>query len=223
MSSHLRILMFVAAAVVYLASSMSAFAGTLTISLDSVFSGGGPSGPAPWLVAHFDDGGTPGSVDITLTATNLTGSEYVSGWYINLDPVFDATQLVFSSPIKVGAFDDPSISLGTDQFQADGDGRYDVLFSFSSSGQGGGVRRFGVGEELSYTMTGIAGMTAQSFDFMSFDVGGHGPFLAAAHVHGAGNGWIAPEVIAMPLPQAAGMGVISLVILFGLRATGSKR
>ncbi|MCI0749793.1 MAG: hypothetical protein L0Y32_04520, partial [Nevskiales bacterium] len=43
------------------------------------FSGGEePSGTAPWMVVSFDDQGTPGSVQMTLSTSGLSGSESLS-------------------------------------------------------------------------------------------------------------------------------------------------
>jgi len=102
------------------------------VSLDFsvIFEGPGvPTNPPPWINATFDDGGTPGTVDLTISAPGLNGNpEKISGLYFNLDPVLDPTQLLFSVPTVIsGAFEDPLISLGVDSFKADGDGLFDIF------------------------------------------------------------------------------------------------
>jgi hypothetical protein len=129
-----------------------ASAGTVVFDSSFEFSGGTPpAGAAPWLRATFDDKGKSGSVTLLFEALNLVDSEFVSNLYFNLDPTLDPTQLVFGSITKVGAFDDPTISTGVDAFKADGDGKYDLLFAFATSGAGGGSHRFGAGESMELT------------------------------------------------------------------------
>ncbi len=157
-----------------------------------------PVGVAPWLTVTFDDMNTPGTVEMTLATTNLTGTEFVRELDINLNTAYDpASALSFSAPAKIGTFANPTISQLLNGFKADGDGKYDVKFAFSTGGGASG--RFGVGESVKYTITGIgpaAGLlVATDFAFLSEPDGGHGPFLVAAHVQGIGaggddSGWI---------------------------------
>ncbi len=196
-----------------LAVSLSAAsAGATMIQFDMTieFSGATPpQGASPWMTVTIDDGGSAGSVDIMLEATNLTGGEFVFGWYLNLDPALDPDDLIFSAPTKVGAFADPTISTGINAFMADGDGKFDILVGFSSGGGPSG--RFGAGESVKYTVTGIGSLTANSFDFLSQESGGHGPFPTAAHVGGIGengddSGWIStPEPASMLLLAFGGV------------------
>ena len=191
----------------------------VTFQLGKEFSGATPpAGSAPWLTATFDDGGSAGSVTLMLTATNLTGDEDVEEWYLNLDPALDSTELSFSLASKTGVFDDPTVSLGADQFKADGDGNYDILFAFAS---GPPSKRFTAGDSIQYTVTDIAGLTAGSFDFLSAPNGGHGPFLVAAHVRSIGpdedSGWVtAPE------PASVGLLALGLGAVAALRRRAGK-
>jgi len=180
-------------------ATASLHAETATHELDHEFSGASDPGSAtkPWLTAHYDDEGSLGSVKLTLTATNLLSGEFVSGWYINLNPALDPGALSIVKSGKNGTFDDPSISQSTDAYKADGDGFYDIKFNFTNSGQGGGSRRFRAEDWIMYTITGIAGLEASDFDWGSKDSGNGQSFLSAAHVQGiaGGNsGWIAPDV-----------------------------
>jgi len=205
--------MLLASLVLAVAGPVSA--ATLVFDSSYEFSGGtSPEGAAPWLRATFDDGGKSGEVTLTFEAANLVGTEFVSNLYFNLDPVFDPTQLVFGAITKVGSFDDPSISTGVDAFKADGDGKYDLLFGFATSGAGGGIHRFGVGESMSLKISGIAGLVANSFNFLSAPDGGNGPWLTAAHVQSigraGGSGWVTvPEPSGVAL-AALGAGVLGL-------------
>jgi len=186
-------------------------ASTITFPMSVEFSGGTPPiGASPWLTATFDDGGSAGSVDLTLETTNLTGTEFVFQWTFNLDPALDPTDLEFSAPTKIGAFANPTVSLGTNAFMADGDGRYDVKVAFENSD--GPPTRFGAGDTVIYTITGIPTLTASSFDFLSEPAGGHGPYPTAAHVGAippdGNSGWITtPEPAALSL-VALGAGLL---------------
>ncbi|MCD4699915.1 MAG: PEP-CTERM sorting domain-containing protein [Phycisphaerae bacterium] len=192
----------------------------VSFDLSVEFSGATPpAGAAPWLNATFDDGGLAGAVTLTLTTTptpttGLTGAEFVSNWMFNLDPGLDPTELIFSSPTKTGGFDDPVISTGVDAFKADGTGYFDIWIAFEA---GGGVdKRFGAGEAVEYTITGIDSLTAESFDFLC-TLADHGPFPTAAHVQSIGDeedsGWTT-------VPEPA---TLSLLILGGLTLLRRKR
>ena len=202
--------------------SQSAQATVLTFGANFEFSGGtAPSGLAPWFTVTFDDHGGVGSVDFTLTATNLTGAENVLSLYLNLDPALYGTlPLTFGGLVKTGSFDTPSISQGIDAFKADGDGTYDILLSFSP---GGNVNKtFTQGDVLRYTI-GAPGLTAASFDFLSTPAGGHGPFHLAAHIQNTGggedSGWVTDSADGGPIvpePASVSLAAVAFAVFFGV-------
>jgi hypothetical protein len=202
------------AVAVSLVLASGARGGLITFGLDEEFSGGAPpegTVPPAWLTVTMDDG-ADGKVTLTLAATNLTGSEKVKEWCLNLDPSFDPENLAFAKVGKTGAFNDPTISKGTDAFKADGDGYYDIEFAFDQTGKAS--NNFGAGESIEYTVKLSSGgtLTAASFDFLSADAGGHGPYPTAAHVLSIGtdakSGWVtAPEPASFLL---VGLGVIAI-------------
>ncbi len=186
-------------------------AAIVSYDIDTVFTGCAPEGAGFWLNVTFDDEGTAGSVNMTLTATNLTGNEKVGQLYLNLDPVLSPTSLSFSSPTQFGTFDTPAISKGVDGYKADGDGYFDVLFDFSTS-EG---HEFGVGESVSYVISGISTLTAESFEFISYNkqdskIG----YLVAAHVQSIGpagnSGWVT-------VPEPATLAILGIGSLLFLR------
>jgi hypothetical protein len=213
--------------------SSSARATVIQSNIDQVFSGTAtPSGSTPWLTATFDDafpGRLAGQVQVTLSIPGLADPEKVDGWYINVDDgvsagtsgtAIDPTTLSFSSPTKVGTFDDPAINLGTDAFKADGDGKYDIRFDFSTSNG----HEFGTGESVSYIITGPAFMDAHSFTFLSKPAGGNGPFYEAAHILAIGQGgdsvWARPtDRPGNPVPEPS---AIVLGFIGGCAALGAR-
>jgi hypothetical protein len=176
-----------------------------------------PESPGPWLTATIDDGGVPGSVDLTLEATALVGSEFVFDWLFNVDPALDPTLLVFSAPTKMGSFTDPTIGLGVDAFHAAGARYFDIEVAFSHTA--GESVKFGAGDSVSYTITGMPGLTADAFQFSgvpgrfrdSTDVAFS--FESVAHVGGIGpegeySGWIAvPEPSALVMLALGGVAL----------------
>ncbi len=195
---------------------------TITFEYNYEFSGAtSPSGTGPWLVATFED--VSGGVQLTLTS-NLSGKEFVGndngngngkkGWYFNFDPTLNPKNLSFSN---IGGTAAKSINKGVNAFKADGDGYYDIEFSW-------GANKFGEGSSVTYLITYPVSISAESFNFLSSPGseggGGHGPYLSAAHIQGIGpsgndSGWIAP----VPEPSTfllLGIGLVSLG-LFGRR------
>ena len=168
-----------------------------------------PEGPTPWLTVTFDDGGTAGSVDVSLVATNLTDQEYAFEWLFNAE---DPTILSFSEPRKTGIFTTPTINIGSDTYMADGDGFFDIQILFDNSD--GPDSRFGVAEALAYTITdgGLNTITADSFHVWSYEDGGRGQYITVAHVGGIGpsdelSGWV-PEPGALSLLAIGGLALL---------------
>ena len=158
--------------------------------------------PAPWMRLTIDDEGSPGFVKMTFTVTNLASSEFISKWMLNLDTAMDPSSLVFSNPIRIGSFELPSISAGANAFNGAGTGKYDLLFGFATSNSGDGAKRFTDGDTLTYSVSGIASLTANSFDTIAATGGSNGPFKSIAHIQGIGgdgSAWIAPEPVPEPL------------------------
>ena len=185
--------------------SVPASATLVSFDMAVIFEGPGvPTNPPPWVIATFDDGGTTGTVDLTISAPGLYGNpEKVAAVYFNLNPALDPTQLMFSAPIKTGSFEDPVISLGVDAFQANGDGLYDILIDFNNGNQ---QDAFNGSETVQYTIT-LASLTANSFDFPSTPDGGTGEHKTAAHLLSLGA---AEESAWVTIPEPATVCLLAL-------------
>jgi len=187
-------------------------ASIVEFELSSEYTGGtAPSLPPPWLTATLDDGGTPGSVALTLANTNLAGEEFVSEWSFNLDPALDVTALLFSAPAKTGLMDDPTIGLSADAYKGAGDGYFDILIDFATSNNDN--NRFGAGESVDFTITGIPTLTAASFDFLStFPLEKKTSLPTAAHIQAIGSesGWVST-------PEPSSLVLLSVMAVFTAR------
>ena len=121
-----------------------------------------------------------------------------------------------------------SILVGIDAFQADGDGKFDILFDFPPP-PGTFNEKFTAGEKVIYDITYTAPITVAAFDFYSAPAGGKGPFKSAAHVLGIGNdgndsGWIGTGVGTTVIPEPGTMLLFGsgLLGLAGLHRRKSK-
>jgi hypothetical protein len=168
----------------------------LTFQLNNVFSGSTPDGSAPWATAVFTD---TGANQVTLTFTGSLGSsgQFITETDFNFDPSLQigslsGTMTSCTTCTIVG------VSIGTDAFQADGDGKYDIGMIFDSSD--GLPTRFNDSDVavVVFTYTGTGTFNADSFNFLSTPAGGAGPFHAASHVQGIPtndcSGWISDTV-----------------------------
>jgi len=188
----------------------SAYATVLTLPLDTVFGGMDPSGPIPWLNLEFDDGGTPGDVDITITG-NLLDNEYVEGIYLNMKPEFDVNSTVWTPGTKVGSFADPTVNTGVDAYAADGGGNFDIYLDFATWPP---ADQFGAYDEFTIN---VALPDLTSFGFVEKSVGGEfGPYFGAARIKGIdilclplGCAWITESGVT-PFPEPATMMLLAL-------------
>jgi hypothetical protein len=201
------------AAVVFIAA-VPASAATITFELDFEYTGGDdPAGPPPWLVADFKDD-TQNKVQLTIDTFGLQEEEFVSSWFLNLDPALNAELLNFE---RIGGSGLPAtVSLGNDSQNAAGSlGQgFDIKLSWSTSPG----RRFIADKDIIYLITYSDTenlddkITASSFNFFN-----QGELFSAAHVQGIfpgdGGGWIA----AVPIPGTVWLFASGMLGLAALR------
>jgi hypothetical protein len=189
-----------------------------------------PAGSSPWINASFQD--VSGGVLLTVNNLGLTSSEFLQGngsganggIFFNLNPNDNPTSLTFSLVSQSANFG-TYINTGENAFKADGDGKYDIVFDFTTHSFAGGA-------SFSYLISGIAGLTASDFAYLSAPAGGSGPFYAAAHIMGlppdaSNSTWIEPgngPASLLPVPEPSSFALIAGSFgLWGLTCRWHKR
>ena len=231
MTNKIKTLISLLLATGLMAFGAAANADSFTVELSTEFSGAdAPEGSTPWLEMTVDDGGTPGSVTITIEATNLTDNEFVGAFYLNFNDSLGPSLDYLDAPVTFFDFSDASPSTFTgcsgtvDCFKADGDGWYDIILTF-----GNGV--FTNGDEIWWEFIGV-GITASDFDFLSTPGGGNGTWTAAAHIQSIGNdnegsGWIGGRTDEGEVPEPGtlalfGLGLTMMGLVSRRRRLGNK-
>lgn len=133
------------------------FAATVQFNYATSIRGQNLAGPPPWLTASFDDGGTPGTVIETVSTTGLSGSEKIRRLLFNLDPGLDPGQLRFTYIPTSTAAPATRMRMQANRFGVAQSGRFDVIQKWRISDQ------LSPGQTLQYSITGIPGLTANSF------------------------------------------------------------
>ncbi len=196
-------------AVVTVAGVLNSSASSVSYDFGSVSGGATPAGTPPWAEAVFSDAGA-NTVTLTLTAGGLGQGSFVSSWYFNLNPSLDSKSLDFTVSGSTGAFTGPSIMTGANGFKAGPDGKFDILFGFATTGDDSAL--FGSGDSLTYTISGISGLTADDFNQLSTSASGSGAYASAAHVQPGSTdvscpAWINPTATSL-LDNAATPGTV---------------
>jgi hypothetical protein len=194
----------------------------LALNLDQVYTGEfSPGGTAPWLKIIVTDTGTD-EVSLKFEAGGLTSDMFLTSVYMNYTG--SPSVLTFGNdPTIVGAMDEPSIGQGSDAFKAPGDGKFDLVFDFETSNAGGGTKRFGAGESITYVVTG-EDLDPSDFNALSAPDGGAGPFIAVAHLQGVEGTIGSSHIYATVVPEPTTMIAGALLLLpFGASALRLRR
>ena len=171
-----------------------AYASVLTLSFDTNFGDlSDPDTAAPTcstcLTAVFDDEGTAGSVQLTMTVASGIGIATVEEVYFNVKDDIDINSLSITPAGGTGPAAN-NIYIGTgmggSDIRADSSGVYDILFDLPPPGSD----TFGDSDTLIFDITGT---NLEAFDFAAFSVWTdptdvNGPFVAAAKFASTGTG-----------------------------------
>lgn len=212
-------------AVVSVVGVLNSSASSVSYDFGAVSGGATPAGTPPWVSAVFSDAGA-NTVSLTLSAGGLSQGSFVSCWYFNLNSSLDPNSLNFTVSGTTGTFTDPTLMTGANGFKAGPDGKFDILFGFATTGDDSAL--FGSGDSLTYTISGISGLTADDFNQLSTSASGSGAYASAAHVQpGSADAscpaWINPTTTSL-LDNATTQGSVpdasSTIALLGTSLVG---
>jgi hypothetical protein len=169
--------------------SVPTFAATVTLELDTHF-GDVAAGTVTVELIDID----ADSVRLNVTANDM-GLADITQLYLNIGNGISATDLSFAYLGSSAPAADSILHDGN--YQADGDGIYDMVFSWDND-------TFNDGEVSAYLISNTAGnLTALDFNFIA-DVGGeHGPYFAAAKVQSTGGDQEGSDWVGAPVPIPA--------------------
>ncbi|HEX4343708.1 MAG TPA: hypothetical protein VH255_09970 [Verrucomicrobiae bacterium] len=197
---------------------LSSKAATDTFTLDTLYAGTSPGAATPWLSASITDV-KPGTVLMSLTANNLSGSEYVSSWDFNLSTALSASSLnIVKTNLGSGTVNG-TIVKGNNTINSGGAGNFDFGFDFATSGIGA----FTDGDTLVFLITGISGLNAASFNYLSQG----GSFYTAATINGltsisrycgssSTDGKVGDNTNNNPAPEPATMAIMGSFVALGV-------
>lgn len=197
-------------------------AAIITFTPDTEFSGSGYDYDGT-ITYTLED--VAGGVQFTIDWAPVTDTgQYLAAAYLNFDPMLDAATAITegASSCTNCVFD--SASFGNDAFQADGDGKFDMEFTFSEAQ----ADRFNQGDSFSIFLGGS--FTTQSFVYQSAVGGGNGTWYTAARVRGLGDdnqgsGWFGDDTPpgGGDVPEPASLTLLALGFALGAARLRARR
>ena len=206
------------------AASSHATLSTETFLLGTTANGTSPAGTPPWITAVLSETSTPGTLNLKLSAPNLSSGEFMSSFFLNYSPGTGSSSLagLTFTPVDVSAVGSVTYlhsannSVPTANTQTFG--KYDIQLKFPTAATG---NRFTDNESIT-----IAIGNAQLADFNYFSQTKQGVTLT--HMVGADIQGIrddkSGQIVAdgytsgiVPVPEAstwlAGAGALGLVLV----------
>ena len=184
--------------VVAFASAMTAQADPVTFVLGGADFSGPTANTGGNITVHIQN--IAGGVRITVTNNLVDPGAFLGSLYLNTSvaPLAGALGTCVNCAATNGQT--MTFNFGSDAFQADGDGRYDILIDFSTAA----ADRLLAGEIVIFDVTSTTvGFTSDSFLVFSAPGGGNGPFRAAAHIQSLPNGQ--SDFITEEIPEPTSM------------------
>ena len=165
----------------------SAARAALDIPISTSFDGTPPTSPPPWVDLNFVDL-SPGTVRLTITASQLSAISYVQNLYFNFDDTKNVTSLNFTPVWSLwSGVDTYSLSEHQNQNPADSGGKFDIKLGFGTSKA---ASQFNGGDQVVFDITSSQSFSSASFAFKSYQNGPISPnssWYAAALIQGTGD------------------------------------
>lgn len=161
-----------------------------------------------------------GGVQITMTNISGTDAEEIFSWFFNIVPPIPSPLTVnyVSGQEALGQGPTPGVQLGEDMYKADGDGLFDLVFTYPNAGGAMTAEEFTPGETSVYQVLGAINVGA--FLATSTPAGGQGPYYSAVEQ----SAWWGQESkpTGMPVPEPCSALLLGFGLI-GLAGIASKK